>query len=182
MNSIRFSTPGKAPLTYQLDSEANTPHHHRHKPRQAEMKRALTSALLQIPRATPRLSPGITTFTRMSSTQPNPVSDINQHGTSTTSTGSRPALPAPEEKGEGDATKLDVSGEGSAVKLDHLGPLVVNHDGTMSRIGNWAEMSEAERKNTLRILGRRNQQRLAKLRGETGGGADTASSTGKGGK
>lgn len=116
----------------------------------------------------------------MSSTEPNAPSDNNQQGTSTTSTGCRPTLPPPGEKGEGNVTKLDVSGEGSAVKLDHLGPLVVNHDGTMSRIGNWAEMSEAERKNTLRILGRRNQQRLAKLRGETGGGAEAASSTGKG--
>lgn len=119
----------------------------------------------------------------MSSTQSKPASDDNnQQGPSTSPSGSHPTLPAPGKKGEGDVTKLDVSGEGSAVKLDHLGPLVVNHDGTMSRIGNWAEMSEAERKNTLRILGRRNQQRLAKLRGETGGGAEAASSTGKGGE
>jgi hypothetical protein len=61
---------------------------------------------------------------------------------------------------------LNVGGEG--VKLDHMGPLVVNQDGTMSRISNWAEMSEIERQNTLRILGKRNQLRLKKLREDAG--------------
>ncbi|PVI01042.1 hypothetical protein DM02DRAFT_490550, partial [Periconia macrospinosa] len=46
------------------------------------------------------------------------------------------------------------------VKLDHLGPMVVNRDGTLSRIGNWAEMTEIERRNTLRVLGKRNQLRM----------------------
>ncbi|KAI1457923.1 hypothetical protein F4805DRAFT_160452 [Annulohypoxylon moriforme] len=67
-------------------------------------------------------------------------------------------LPAP----DGDTTQLLVGGEG--VKLDHLGPLVVNEDGTMSRIANWNEMAEIERQNTLRILGRRNKQRLDALK------------------
>lgn len=71
--------------------------------------------------------------------------------------------PAPS---DGEATTLDVNGEG--VRLDHLGPLVVHQDGTMSRISNWAEMSQIERDNTLRILGKRNQQRLKVLRGEDG--------------
>ncbi|KAI0162405.1 hypothetical protein BJ166DRAFT_267184 [Pestalotiopsis sp. NC0098] len=74
-------------------------------------------------------------------------------------------LPLPEpgqEGGDGKTISLDVGGEG--VRLDHMGPLVVNTDGTMSRISNWAEMSEIERDNTLRILGKRNQQRLKKLR------------------
>ena len=56
-------------------------------------------------------------------------------------------------------------------KLDALGPMVINSDGTLSRIHNWAEMSEVERQRTLRILGRRNQLRkenllAAELRGE----------------
>lgn len=59
--------------------------------------------------------------------------------------------------------------DGQAIKLDHLGPLVVNKDGTLSRISNWAQMTEGERKNTLRILGKRNQIRLEGLRGEEGG-------------
>ncbi|OTB16203.1 hypothetical protein K445DRAFT_317184 [Daldinia sp. EC12] len=71
-------------------------------------------------------------------------------------------LPLPEPDHAGDATQLPVGGEG--VKLDHLGPLVVNEDGTMSRIANWAEMAEIERENTLRILGKRNKMRLDALR------------------
>ncbi|KAG8405208.1 hypothetical protein J3459_011354 [Metarhizium acridum] len=70
------------------------------------------------------------------------------------------ALPAP-----GDPTAaLDVSGDGTTVKLDRLGPLVVNVDGTMSRISNWSEMAEVEKQNTLRVLGRRNKQRLEALK------------------
>lgn len=53
---------------------------------------------------------------------------------------------------------------GDGVALDHLGPLVVNENGTMSRIANWAEMTEIERNNTLRVLGARNMLRLKKLR------------------
>ncbi|KAI1471705.1 uncharacterized protein F4812DRAFT_415176 [Daldinia caldariorum] len=71
-------------------------------------------------------------------------------------------LPLPEPDQTGDATQVSVGGE--AVKLDHLGPLVINEDGTMSRISNWAEMAEIERNNTLRILGKRNKMRLDALR------------------
>jgi hypothetical protein len=85
-------------------------------------------------------------------------------GTGTgTGTSSSTPLPLPEPPKDGATITLDVnSSEG--VKLDHLGPLVVNTDGTMSRINNWAEMSSVERENTLRVLGKRNQARLKKLR------------------
>lgn len=62
-----------------------------------------------------------------------------------------------------DTTKLDTSSGGSTVKMDHLGPLVVNKDGTLSRISNWHEMSKIERQNTMRVLGKRNQLRRAAL-------------------
>jgi hypothetical protein len=52
---------------------------------------------------------------------------------------------------------------GNTVKLDHMGPLVVNKDGTLSRITNWTQMSDIERQNTLRILGKRNQLRREAL-------------------
>lgn len=52
--------------------------------------------------------------------------------------------------------------------LDHLGPMVVNVDGTLSRIGNWEQMTEIERKNTVRILGKRNKQRLEALKNARG--------------
>lgn len=48
--------------------------------------------------------------------------------------------------------------------LDKLGPMVVGRDGAISRIANWPEMTELERENTLRVLGKRNQLRLANLR------------------
>ncbi|KAK1985184.1 hypothetical protein LZ30DRAFT_779261 [Colletotrichum cereale] len=90
-----------------------------------------------------------------------------------------PPLPEPPSEGNsagGNGTvTLDMSGgEGASTKLDHLGPLVVNQDGTMSRISNWGEMTDIERRNTLRILGKRNQIRLAGLRGEGNGTADGA--------
>ncbi|RAL05714.1 uncharacterized protein BO80DRAFT_78989 [Aspergillus ibericus CBS 121593] len=79
------------------------------------------------------------------------------------------ALPSAES-----ATKLDVSGDGSTVKLDHLGPVVVNQDGTLSRISNWEQMTEIERRNTLRVLGKRNKMRLdaLKSKGEGEGKGD----------
>jgi hypothetical protein len=54
---------------------------------------------------------------------------------------------------------------GTTASLDHLGPMVVNVDGTMSRISNWDKMAEIEKKNTLRIIGKRNKERLAALKG-----------------
>ncbi|KAJ3100334.1 hypothetical protein HDU96_010377 [Phlyctochytrium bullatum] len=52
----------------------------------------------------------------------------------------------------------------TTVPLDALGPVVVNEDGTLSRIANWHSMTEAEQKNTLRVLGKRNQARMARLK------------------
>lgn len=60
--------------------------------------------------------------------------------------------------------KLDMSNGGTEMKLDHLGPMVVNTDGTLSQIGNWQQMSEIEKKNTLRIISKRNKSRLAALK------------------
>lgn len=74
------------------------------------------------------------------------------------------ALPAPGDGTGNGVTTIDMSGGDTTVKLDALGPLVVNEDGTMSRISNWTEMAEIEKKNTLRILGKRNKQRLEALK------------------
>lgn len=67
-----------------------------------------------------------------------------------------------------DIPQLDLSSGGSTVKLDTLGPMVVNVDGTLSRISNWDKMTEVEQKNTLRIIGKRNQQRLEALKAAEG--------------
>lgn len=42
--------------------------------------------------------------------------------------------------------------------------MVVNTDGTLSRIANWDGMTEIEKKTTLRVLGKRNKQRLEALK------------------
>ncbi|KAI0518363.1 hypothetical protein F5B22DRAFT_645127 [Xylaria bambusicola] len=99
----------------------------------------------------------------------NPKSEGNNETQSEPqSTPSLPALPA-----AGDAAPtLEV--DGAALRLDHLGPLVVNEDGTLSRIANWEKMADIERENTLRILGKRNQMRLAKLRAAQPGNSDNA--------
>ena len=66
--------------------------------------------------------------------------------------------------GEGEGVEqphtLVVGGE--PVQLDSLGPIVVNADGSLSRITNWSEMTEAEQKKTLRVVAKRNKARLTK--------------------
>jgi hypothetical protein len=71
------------------------------------------------------------------------------------------ALPAPEDGSK--AIKITVDDD-QGVKLDLLGPMVVNRDGTLSRISNWSQMTPIERQNTLRILGKRNQLRVEALK------------------
>ncbi|KAI0843603.1 hypothetical protein F5Y06DRAFT_7345 [Hypoxylon sp. FL0890] len=98
---------------------------------------------------------------RTMSSAPNSSTDANTQEQHEDSSQKMP-LPLPEPAHSGETQELPVGGEG--VKLDKLGPLVVNEDGTMSRIANWAEMAEIERRNTLRILGKRNKERLDALK------------------
>ncbi|KAI9509897.1 hypothetical protein F5148DRAFT_977556 [Russula earlei] len=56
-----------------------------------------------------------------------------------------------------DAVKFNVSQSVASAKYDALGPLVVNSDGTLSRITNWPEMTPTERERTFRVLVARNQ-------------------------
>ena len=78
-------------------------------------------------------------------------------------------LPAPDPNGGSpDIPKLDVNG--GSVKLDGLGPVVVNHDGSLSRITNWPQLTEREREVTQRRIAKRNGERLERLRAATGGG------------
>ncbi|KAK1849690.1 von willebrand factor [Colletotrichum chrysophilum] len=92
----------------------------------------------------------------------------NSSGSSQPHSHSHLALPPlPEARSNAESITLDLGGQvggGASTKLDHLGPLVVHQDGTMSRIKNWGEMTKIERESTMRIIGRRNQTRLASLR------------------
>ncbi|KAL1408349.1 hypothetical protein Q8F55_005158 [Vanrija albida] len=64
-------------------------------------------------------------------------------------------------------------GNNTVVKLDNLGPMIVNSDGTLSRISNWAELSDIERERTVRLLvKKRNLVRLSQQDKEQGGVAD----------
>ena len=56
-----------------------------------------------------------------------------------------------------------VTVDGNPVKLDRLGPIVVNKDGSLSRITNWGEMSEGEQQRTLKVVARRNKMRMGTL-------------------
>jgi hemolysin activation/secretion protein len=86
---------------------------------------------------------------------------------------SDPSNPISNQQGEG-GIKIDMSGGGTEVKLDHLGPMVVNVDGTLSQIGNWQQMTEIEKTNTMRVLGKRNKKRLEALKAKekAEGGSD----------
>ena len=48
-------------------------------------------------------------------------------------------------------------------KLDHLGPIIVNIDGTLQRIANWTEMNETEQASAVRLITARNKKRLQAL-------------------
>lgn len=52
---------------------------------------------------------------------------------------------------------------GDTVALASLGPIVLNVDGTMSRVSNWHEMTEPERCATKRMIVKRNDARRKDL-------------------
>lgn len=63
----------------------------------------------------------------------------------------------------GGTQTLDL-GKGSKDLTDELGPLVINKDGTTARITNWHKMTMDEKERTLRIITKRNRERLAVLK------------------
>jgi len=69
-------------------------------------------------------------------------------------------LPAPDPNDSQDAPKIEV-GSREGLKFDVLGPMVVNTDGTLSRVANWQNMTELEKERTIRVLAARNQIRIA---------------------
>ncbi|PWY86299.1 hypothetical protein BO70DRAFT_361131 [Aspergillus heteromorphus CBS 117.55] len=110
----------------------------------------------------PRCSASHLYSTMPSSPDPQPTS--NQDQNQQPQEERKEYLALPDTNSAASSTQLDVSGDGSTVKLDHLGPLVVNQDGSLSRISNWEQMTEIERTNTLRVLGKRNKSRLDALK------------------
>ncbi|KAG1821418.1 hypothetical protein EV424DRAFT_836214 [Suillus variegatus] len=61
-----------------------------------------------------------------------------------------------------DDAKQVTLGSSETIKLDALGPMVVNSDGTLSRIANWENMTKEEKERTIRVVAARNRARIAK--------------------
>ncbi|CEL02503.1 hypothetical protein ASPCAL03672 [Aspergillus calidoustus] len=102
------------------------------------------------------------TSTTTTTIQPPTQTESSTSSSTESETATKPLLALPPSESTDPTHQLDVNGGG--VKLDHLGPLVVNADGTLSRISNWAQMTEIERRNTLRVLGKRNKERMDALK------------------
>ena len=59
--------------------------------------------------------------------------------------------------------KGDRQEEIAPLQLEALGPIVLNSDGSMSRIPNWAEMSSEEKASAQRLIAKRNARRKDEL-------------------
>ncbi|KAI0758791.1 hypothetical protein C8Q74DRAFT_1209055 [Fomes fomentarius] len=79
------------------------------------------------------------------------------------------ALPPPPLEGE--TEQLTINGT-QRFKFDKLGPIVVNSDGTLSRIANWDSMTPIEKERTLRVLVARNKVRLANQESASAAGSE----------
>lgn len=53
--------------------------------------------------------------------------------------------------------------ESTNLKLDDLGPMVIQTDGTMQRIVDWNQKTPEEKEQIIRLISKRNKQRLANL-------------------
>jgi len=69
-----------------------------------------------------------------------------------------PSIPSGDSSG---GITLAIGGPG--IELDLLGPVVLNEDGTLSRIANWHQMTESEQRATQRVISQRNDQRRRAL-------------------
>lgn len=72
-----------------------------------------------------------------------------------------PLLPPPKSE---DETEIRTLSLGGSIKMDELGPMIVNTDGTLRRIANWATLTKFEQTNTLRIIAARNKKRLEAIK------------------
>ncbi|KAG2126253.1 uncharacterized protein EDB93DRAFT_1097176 [Suillus bovinus] len=82
--------------------------------------------------------------------RPEAITNINDQQTSSAT----PLLMAPSANHDAEQVTMGFS---EAIKLDALGPMVVNSDGTLSRIANWEKMSKEEKDRTIRVVAARNR-------------------------
>ena len=64
---------------------------------------------------------------------------------------------------EGVSEGVSECGSDNEASLEMLGPIVLNTDGTMSRISNWSEMTVRERESAKRLVAKRNKSRKEAL-------------------
>ncbi|KIO30422.1 hypothetical protein M407DRAFT_20486 [Tulasnella calospora MUT 4182] len=98
------------------------------------------------------------TQTEHHSAAPEPPSESSPDG--------QPLLPGPDEIPADDAAILS-----EEAQLETLGPIIVNSDGTLSRIDNWKDMTKSEKAMTLKRLKKRNAQRLKQLKEQKAAGS-----------
>lgn len=69
-------------------------------------------------------------------------------------------LPPPIEKDPSEKTmKL-----GEKISMDHLGPIIINTDGSLRRIDNWDKLSKEEQDRSFRLIAARNKKRIEILK------------------
>ncbi|KAI8625834.1 hypothetical protein F5Y19DRAFT_239247 [Xylariaceae sp. FL1651] len=133
------------------------------RPRIPSVSRGLTSTLTQRTRVlmhSPLLQ--LSTSSRLSSSSSNSSVPFLPIMDSSTTTNPSTSTEAHQQQGSDGSQSLKVNGEG--LRLDHLGPLIVNEDGTLGRIANWEKMADIEKDNAVRMVSRRNKLRLERLR------------------
>ncbi|RCI17046.1 hypothetical protein L249_2320 [Ophiocordyceps polyrhachis-furcata BCC 54312] len=90
-------------------------------------------------------------------------------GETTASSSSSPprfALPAPGVDDDSSNSKVPLPVGGRSVKLADLGPLVMDKNGTVSRIANWTELTSSEKNIAMIVLDKRNRGRREALQGK----------------
>ncbi|KAG8908925.1 hypothetical protein FRB99_000028 [Tulasnella sp. 403] len=98
---------------------------------------------------------------RPNATSRNNSDDVEHSGSKPDVQKPIPALPAPSESNGNERNVLS-----EEEQLEKFGPIVVNGDGSLSKIDNWADMTPAERAATMRRLKKRNAERLERLKKE----------------
>ena len=53
------------------------------------------------------------------------------------------------------------------IQLNELGAIIINSDGTMSKISNWHELTKPEQVKALRVIAKRNKKRKEELEAAT---------------
>ncbi|OQR96114.1 hypothetical protein THRCLA_22023 [Thraustotheca clavata] len=62
-----------------------------------------------------------------------------------------------------DSAPLNITANGAGIALDHLGPMVVQPDGTLMRIKDWDTKTDHEKEMIKRVITKRNKERLDAL-------------------